>query len=184
MYLETFRFPIEQEGGLLCEQAIKNGGKYGYVDNQYPCNIFSNKRFYEINFEKVTILYGGNGSGKSTALNLIAEKLGLERSAPYNSGEMFKSYVEACNFTYATNDAGRQMRIPKGSSIITSDDVFDYMLAIRSSNDEIEEEKENARAFWNQVRSGRIDREENILENFDRYRNTVLARFPATAGVS
>lgn len=29
--------------------------------------------------EQVTILYGGNGSGKSTVLNVIAEKLGLKR---------------------------------------------------------------------------------------------------------
>ena len=30
-------------------------------------------------FEDITILYGGNGSGKTTALNVIAEKIGAKR---------------------------------------------------------------------------------------------------------
>ncbi len=36
--------------------------------------LLSKHDFKRIDFEPVTILYGGNGSGKSTALNVIAEK--------------------------------------------------------------------------------------------------------------
>lgn len=56
----------------------ENGGPYGYIDNVYPCGIFSRNGFHEVNFSAATILYGGNGSGKSSLLNLIAQKLQLK----------------------------------------------------------------------------------------------------------
>ena len=80
MYLETFRIPIEKEASLISARMSHNGGIYGYIDNDYPCGLFSSKGFREINFAPITILYGGNGSGKSTLLNLIAQKLELNRS--------------------------------------------------------------------------------------------------------
>ncbi|MCR5083400.1 MAG: AAA family ATPase [Parasporobacterium sp.] len=176
MYLDSFCFPIEEEDEIIGRKASENGGRAPYIDNCYPCYVLSNNRFYEINFEKITILYGGNGSGKSTALNLIAEKLKLERTSPFNKGETFDLYVDACSYKNSYDDYGKIQKIPKGSRIITSDDVFDYMLSIRSTNEEIEEKKENAKSFWTEVRSGKYNREEHILENFERYKNTLLAR--------
>lgn len=82
-------------------------------------------------FRPVTILYGGNGSGKSTALNVIAEKLRLERSSAYNRSRFFQDFVDRCA-------ADQEETIPKGSRIITSDDVFDMMLDIRSINEGID----------------------------------------------
>ena len=46
-----------------------------------------------LDFESVTILYGGNGSGKTTVLNVIAEKLGLERDTLYNRSNFFEDYT-------------------------------------------------------------------------------------------
>ena len=66
-------------------------------------------------------------AGKTTALNVIAAKLGAERDTPYNRSEFFEDYLELC-------DAEVIGKLPKGSRIITSDDVFDYMLNIRSLN--------------------------------------------------
>lgn len=43
-----------------------------------PCGICADNRFY-----------GGNGSGKSTFLNIVAEKLGLIRKAPFNRTPYF-----------------------------------------------------------------------------------------------
>lgn len=37
-------------------------------DSFYPFKILSGNGFERIDFEPVTIFYGGNGSGKSTAL--------------------------------------------------------------------------------------------------------------------
>lgn len=48
-----------------------------YSNNVYPFKLFPFKGLKKLDFEPITIIYGGNGSGKSTILNLIAEKLGL-----------------------------------------------------------------------------------------------------------
>ena len=62
IYLKTFK---------LSDSRITN-------NNIYPFNVLQNK-------EPDTVLYGNNGSGKSTILNIIAHKLNLkgkERSNP------------------------------------------------------------------------------------------------------
>ncbi|HIT26348.1 MAG TPA: hypothetical protein IAA90_01740 [Candidatus Ornithoclostridium excrementipullorum] len=82
MYLEKFVLPTD-ENGVYMSYYYENGG---YVDNQYPCGIFTKAGLTELDFEKITVLAGSNGSGKSTLLNLIACKLGLDRIAPYNGG--------------------------------------------------------------------------------------------------
>ena len=52
-------------------------------------------------FEDITILYGGNGSGKTTALNVIAEKIGAKRdtllraSASKRIAEYLASYSQS-----------------------------------------------------------------------------------------
>ena len=155
MYLEKFSLPIDQEEDLLRARAFHNGGKSGYVDNIYPCGIFTDKGLEEIWFRRTTIFYGGNGSGKSTLLNLIAEKLELNRIAPFNSGEMFSSYAKHCTYTLGYDDDGFQYRIPNGSRIITSDDIFDYMLTVRENNAEIGENQEEAREDWGRLKYGK-----------------------------
>ena len=49
----------------------------------YPFDVFPAVGLTKLAFEPVTLLYGGNGSGKSTALNIIASKLGLQRYVPF-----------------------------------------------------------------------------------------------------
>ena len=48
-------------------------------NTKYPFGILSYHRIEKINLEHITIFYGGNGCGKTTALNIIAEKLKVER---------------------------------------------------------------------------------------------------------
>jgi predicted ATPase len=72
IYLSHFEFPhIEREYSFIM------GLKRTCYDTVYPFQILSKHGFTMLDFEPVTILYGGNGSGKTTALNVIAEKLGL-----------------------------------------------------------------------------------------------------------
>ena len=111
------------------------GLKTTYDQSVYPYGILPKAGLNEIIFRPVTILYGGNGSGKSTALNVIAEKLRLERNSAYNRSRFFQDYVDRCK-------AAQDERIPKGSRIITSDDVFDMMLDIRSINEGIDRKRE------------------------------------------
>lgn len=175
MYLDSFTLPIYKEEELLLTKAGENGGQFGYIDNPYPCGIFDDKKLREIYFRKITIFYGGNGSGKSTLLNLIAEKLKLNRIAPYNSGEMFDLYAENCEYTTGYDDEGFQYRIPNGSRIITSDDVFDYMLAVRSNNNEISESKVEAKEEWKNLKFSETLKFEG-MKDYETYRLQVLAR--------
>ena len=175
MYLTSFTLPISMEEILYKQQAAKNGGKYGYVDNPYPCGLFGERELYEVDFDRVTIFYGGNGSGKSTLLNLIAQKLELNRIAPYNSSEMFDSYVKYCEYTLGYDEEGFRYRIPNGSRIITSDDIFDYMLTVRTNNDEISENKEDAKEEWANLRFGETIKFSG-MEDYEALRMQVLAR--------
>jgi predicted ATPase len=130
LYLSAFYFPGEE-----AESDFMFGLKTTYDQSVYPYGILPKAGLNEIIFRPVTILYGGNGSGKSTALNVIAEKLRLERNSAYNRSRFFQDYVDRCK-------AAQDERIPKGSRIITSDDVFDMMLDIRSINEGIDRKRE------------------------------------------
>ena len=129
IYLSHFSFPdIEIEYDFILAQ------KKNCYDSYYPFQILSKHRLAMLDFEPVTILYGGNGSGKTTALNVIAETLDLQRDALYNRSAFFEDYIKLCR--YRTECA-----IPKDSRIITSDDVFDFMLNLRSLNEGIDRKR-------------------------------------------
>lgn len=175
MFLERFTLPIDSEDRLLAYKAQENGGKYGYIDNPYPCGLFTGKELSEISFNNITIFYGGNGSGKSTLLNLIAEKLKLNRIAPYNSGEMFSLYADNCEYSLGYDEEGFENRVPNGSRIITSDDIFDYMLTVRTNNNEIIENKVTAKDEWANLKFGDTVKL-NGLQDYEALRLQVLAR--------
>lgn len=175
LYLESFTLPIGQEDRLLERLAARNGGPLGYIDNPYPCRLFADKELAEVWFRPVTVFYGGNGSGKSTLLNLIADRLGLKRVSPYNTGEMFGLYTENCSCTMAEDEEGNRRALPAGSRIITSDDVFDYMLALRTNNADIAENKQEARQNWAELRYGQTVKLGG-MEDYEALRAQVLAR--------
>lgn len=104
-------------------------------DTFYPFKVLSAHGFERIDFEPITILYGGNGSGKSTALNIIAEKAGVRRDSAYNKSNFYADYVDMCEICF-------EKSIHSNSRIITSDDVFDYMLNIRTLNEGIDQKRE------------------------------------------
>ena len=130
MYLSAFYFPGEE-----AENDFLFGLKTTYDQTAYPYGILPKAGLDEIIFHPITILYGGNGSGKSTALNVIAEKLRLLRNSVYNRSRFFENYVDRCRVTLEDT-------IPRESRIITSDDVFDMMLDIRSINEGIDRKRE------------------------------------------
>ena len=102
----------------------------------YPFRVLSKNSFYKIDFEPITILYGGNGSGKSTALNVIAEKIKARRDSIYNKSDHYQDFVDMCKIDILDN-------IPENSKIVTSDDVFDFMLDIRALNEGIAEKRKD-----------------------------------------
>ncbi len=130
IYLQSFTFPnADREYDFIL------GIKRTCYDSFYPFKILSHHDLDRLDFDTVTILYGGNGSGKSTALNVMAEKAGLYRDSIYNKSNFFPDYVKLC-------DMSIEEYIPDNSRIITSDDVFDYMLNIRNLNEGIDRKRE------------------------------------------
>lgn len=152
----------------MMKKARENGGALPYLDNTYPCRLFPRRGLSELTFAPLTILYGGNGSGKSTLLNIIAEKLGLERTAPFNLGEMYPLYLRETAFATAADDWGEPAGIPVGSRIITSDDIFDYMLGARAYNDEVAEGQSEAREDYKYLRERKNAVRFTGLDDYER----------------
>ena len=139
VYLSHFEFPCRE-----LEYNFTMNQKRTCYDTYYPFLILSEHNLTMLDFEPITILYGGNGSGKTTALNVIAEKLELERDTLYNRSNFFEDYTGMCSYRTPNDETGKRSRkrMPKGSRIITSDDVFDFMLNLRSINDGINDKRE------------------------------------------
>ncbi|MBS4955951.1 AAA family ATPase [Clostridium sp.] len=130
IYLNSFKFVDEvREYNFILDE------KRTCYDSFYPFKIFSKNQFERIDFNTITILYGGNGSGKSTALNIIAEKANINRDSIYNKSNFYNDYVNMCEIDI-------EYEIPTKSRIITSDDVFDYMLNVRNINEGIDNKRE------------------------------------------
>lgn len=131
IYLDSFIFPSEDR-----QYRFIVGEQRTCYSTFYPFMVLTKNSFSRIDFTNITILYGGNGSGKSTALNIIAEKTKVIREAIYNKSSFFQDFVDLCsiNIDYS---------IPSHSRIITSDDVFDYMLNIRNINEGIDSKRED-----------------------------------------
>lgn len=129
MYLDTFTFPDAETEVDFFYTILRK-----VYDSYYPFQILSKHRFERIDFEPITILYGGNGSGKTTALNVIAEKIQAQREAKYNRSNFYEDYLERCTVEW--------LETPQRSAIMTSDDVFDYMLNIRHLNEGIDLKRE------------------------------------------
>lgn len=131
IYLSQFSFPdIEREYSFIM------GLKRTCYDTFYPFKTISKHGLVSLDFEPVTILYGGNGSGKTTVLNVIAEKLNLYRDTMYNRTNFFEDYIKMC--AYKTENT-----ISRESRIITSDDVFDFILNLRAINEGINIKRED-----------------------------------------
>lgn len=131
IYLKSFTFPDEDR-----EFKFILSIKRKCYDSFYPFRILSKNDLRQIDFEPITILYGGNGSGKSTALNVIAEKLSITRESLYNRTNFYGDYIDMCDIEIVEE-------IPMESRIITSDDVFNYMLNIRTINEGIDTKRED-----------------------------------------
>ena len=143
LYLKSFTFPTDGE-----EFDVVINVKEKCYSSFYPFKILSQRGIEKIDFEPVTIFYGSNGSGKTTALNVIAEKLKLERSAVYNKSSFFNDYVDLCGYTL------KGTAIPANSRIITSDDVFDFMLNLRMLNEGIDSGREKLFEEYRKIKSG------------------------------
>ena len=175
IYLDQFTIPNEKNEDHISHVQACDYWQKGYTENRYPCEVFTDRGLHSLDFSTITILYGGNGSGKSTLLNLIAEKLRLNRLAPFNKSAIFNYYLEYCDFFTAYDDDGEELEIPEKSRIITSDDVFDYMLNIRVNNEDIDNSVKKARDYRNKLLFKETIKMKS-LEDYERLKEQLEAR--------
>lgn len=97
----------------------------------YPYNVFAGKGENVLLFNTpVTILYGNNASGKSTMLNIMANKLqlaGQEYATSNQFGRVayFSRFVDECSYTLGEYEDGRTLRkLPEKSRYIKSEDIL------------------------------------------------------------
>ena len=143
MYLERIILPSSgTEDEILYSSDSPIGTMKGLMKchsgNLYPFGLFPERsrgmRELVLEFNSpITILYGGNGSGKTTILNLIAESIKAMRHSAFNKSGLFYDYLNSCN-----TETGEQCR---KMMIITSDDVFDYLQRQRRKFDAFNEQR-------------------------------------------
>ncbi len=128
IYLSRLKLPgIKQELKYIKDE------KRTYLGTFYPFKIFADKGLEEVKFDTVTIFYGGNGSGKSTLINILARKMNAIRFSEFNDSPLFDTYTNMCYIEH--------YRIPRYSCVLTSDDVFDYVLNARTVNERLGERR-------------------------------------------
>lgn len=163
-YLKSFTFPDrDQEFDFFVEQK-----RTCYTDF-YPFQVLSASDLTELSLGPVTILHGGNGSGKTTVLNVMAERLGAVRDSVYNRSCFFPDYVKRCR-EYWCGERPEEIRI------ITSDDVFDYMLDLRHVNEGIDRRREEMFAEYYDLRHGRTQVRMESLDDYDKLKRANDAR--------
>lgn len=159
IYLKRFKFAsfnsdLDFTTGLDC------------YNTKYPFGILSYHQIEKIEFEPITIFYGGNGSGKTTALNIISEKLKVQRDTLYNKSNFFDNYLAYCQYD-ATN-------IPRQSRIITSDDVFEFTMNLRYLNEGINRQRSEISKEYDNLKASRFKLKN--LADYDEFKRTSITK--------
>lgn len=149
IYLESFSIPTrdEEDSWVLSFPRELELPCYN-VNITYPFRVFGDRAPSRLEFSSVTLFSGGNGSGKSTLLNVIAEKLGISRSSPFGAPKCMPPYLDLCSYTLAPG----VRRVPSGSAIVTSDDVFDFLLHLRSIGEGVARDRERVYEEYKKAR--------------------------------
>ena len=104
IYLSEFHFPGEdREWSFFARQ------QRTCYDSYYPFQLFPARGLRALELADVTILYGGNGSGKTTALNVMAETLRLRRFTPFNTTNFFPRLLPPVQRAHAARAARAQL---------------------------------------------------------------------------
>lgn len=161
IYLSNFNFvTISQEEGF------KDGIGYTCYTTYYPFDILPKHEIENIEFEPITIFYGGNGCGKTTALNIISEKLKLQRDTLYNKTNFFDDYLKLCDYT--------AIKIPYKSRIITSDDVFDFTMNLRYMNEGLNNQREELFDEYNEMKYSNFRL--RTMEDYDDFKRNINSK--------
>ena len=173
IYLSAFHLPSREEDEdffNVQSATFKTKNFRTCYTTKYPFGMFRDRGLPDdLEFRDITIICGNNGSGKSTILNVIAEKLNLKRSSPFNRSDFFDDYVELCDYVL-------EKTLSLNSSVITSDDVFQRVLDIRRINDGINDKREDLLREWLENNSDDADTRFHGLDDYDRWKKVVDSR--------
>lgn len=147
LYLKSFQFLDWRTDERFINDILET-----YHSSYYPFAFFPDMGLEQLSFEPITLLCGGNGSGKTTALNVIAEKLAAKRSAPFNVSPLFPDYVRLCRYE---RDPRCIRDFP--AEIITSDDVFDFIFNLRGFNEGVDGRRKELVDRWYALRGAEPD---------------------------
>lgn len=149
IYLHDFTFRSDGEEWALCRAERRTCFEFFYPFGIFP---FPQKGLGRVEFDPVTIFYGGNGSGKSTMLNIIAARLKVLREIPFRPGPFFDWYVNGRSgidpLSFNSDLSEEWKGIPAESRILASEDVFDKTLTIRGRNREIDRQRDMVVQKW------------------------------------
>ena len=161
-YIDSFKFP-----GVENEEQFVNYIRRTCYTSFYPFGVFAENQLQELCFSEITILYGNNGSGKSTALNLMAEKLKAERDTLFNRSSFFGDYIGMCDYEMSLEGRPEEIRM------ITSDDVFDFMLNLRALNEGVDRKREQVFDEWIENKHSRFQMKS--LDDYEQLKKVVAA---------
>ncbi len=191
IYLKSFTLPTDEQEELFFNEspginpdtaAIRKNKRWIYT-TKYPFDVFYGRETPRFEFSDITVFCGSNGCGKSTILNLIADKLGLERGVEYNRSDFFEDYLKRCSreiqsdgdYRNLLSRSGDEPEVPCGSRIITSDDVFNSMINRRRLNQGIDEVRgEMIKEYIYERENG--DVKLHGLDDYDRWLETMSTK--------
>ena len=165
LYLKNFKLLNEDKEYSIIE------AKKNIHNSFYPLKIFPTKDFEIIDFEPITIFYGGNGSGKTTILNIISETLHATKRNSNKHGEFFYQYVELCDNNYDLINLINCNEI----KYISSDDVFDHLLDLRAINSNINRRKAYLIEEYYKKRYTPASNYNSIIDEYDELKKKVEA---------
>lgn len=162
VYLKQLQLPSgdAEAGAMLAEKRTCFG-------TRYPFKVFPQKQLEIMDFAPVTVFYGGNGSGKTTLLNVIADICNVIRHSEYNKSAFFDRYTAMCRAW------GEE--IPPSSQMLSSDDVFDYVMNMRYLNGNVDFHREELFRGYGLIHRKAVEEGESYtqlhgLEDYDRWR--------------
>lgn len=166
VYLSSFKLP-----GQAQEDAFLSNIRRTCYPTKYPFHVFRYRQVPELQFGPITIFCGGNGSGKSTLLNVIGEQLRIKRSTVFNSSHFFPDYVGLCESHVRSRQAVERGRL------ITSDEVFDYVLNLRYLNENLDHQREKLLEEYRDVKYAgyqmhSLEDYENLKKHVDAMRES------------
>ena len=163
IYLKKFKLLNEDEEYNIAFY------KKNIHNNLYPLKIFAEKKFENIEFESITIFYGGNGSGKTTILNIISECINASKRNIDKKGEIFSQYVEMCRPHCELIHKGDC----KSMKYISSDDVFDYLLDLKAINSNVNRRKDDLVHEYYEYKNTPSEKYYSSLDQYEDLKNKV-----------